>query len=66
MAKLSRGRAPLRGDAHLVMLTALQDGTRLPYYSFDKGGEREIVELDVGDTFVFRATCYTLGWSTAH
>merc|ERR1711924_542118 len=46
-------RAPW-GDAHLLMITALQDGTRLPIYPFDKGGERETVELNAGDIFIFR------------
>lgn len=46
-------RAPW-GDAHLVLIIARHDGTRLPIYPFDKGGEREVVELDAGDVFVFR------------
>ena len=53
-------RAPW-GDAHLVVLTALQDGTMLPYCPFDKGGGREVVELDAGDTFVFRGDLMHVG-----
>ena len=64
LTKLSRAvaaRAPW-GDAQLVMLTVLQDGTRLPYYpAFDTGGEREIAELDAGDTFVFRGDLIHVG-----
>jgi hypothetical protein len=51
----------LWGDAHLVMLTALQDETPLPYYPFDKGGEEEIVMLNAGDTFVFRGDLIHFG-----
>ena len=53
-------RAPW-GDAHLVMITALQDGTRLPYYPFDRGGQREIAELNAGDVFVFRGDLVHVG-----
>jgi hypothetical protein len=53
-------RAPW-GDAHLVMITALQEGTRLPIYPFDKGGEREIVELNAGDVFLFRGDLVHVG-----
>jgi hypothetical protein len=53
-------RAPW-GDAHLVMITALQHGTRLPIYPFGKGGEREIVELNAGDVFLFRGDLIHIG-----
>ena len=53
-------RAPW-GDAHLVMITAIQDGTRLPYYPFDRGGQREITELNAGDVFVFRGDLVHVG-----
>jgi len=53
-------RAPW-GDAHLVMIVALQDGTQLPIYPFHKGGEREIVELNAGDAFVFRGDLIHIG-----
>ena len=49
------------GDAHLVIITALQGGTRVPYYPFDKGGEREIVEMGAGDTVVFRGDLIHVG-----
>ena len=49
------------GDAHLVMITALQDGTRLPYYPFDRGGKRELAELNAGDVFVFRGDLIHVG-----
>ena len=53
-------RAPW-GDAHLVMITALQDGTRLPYYPFDRGGQRKIAKLNAGDVFVFRGDLVHVG-----
>ena len=53
-------RAPW-GDAHLVMLTALQDGTQLPIYPFNKDGEREVMELNAGDVFVFRGDLIHIG-----
>ena len=46
-------RAPW-GDAHLVLIIARHDRTRLPIYPFDKGGEREVVELNAGDVLIFR------------
>ena len=42
------------GDVHLVMLIALQDGTKLETYPFDMDGEMEVVKLNAGDIFVFR------------
>ena len=53
-------RAPW-GDAHLVMIVALQDGTELPIYPFDKGGERETVKLNEGDVFVGRGDVIHVG-----
>ena len=53
-------RAPW-GDAHLVMITALQDGTRLPYYPFDRGGQQKIAKLNAGDVFVFRGDLVHVG-----
>ena len=53
-------RAPW-GDAHLVMIVALQDGTELPIYPFDKGGERETVKLNKGDVFVGRGDVIHVG-----
>jgi hypothetical protein len=53
-------RAPW-GDAHLVMIVALQDGTELPIYPFDKDGERETVKLNKGDVFVGRGDVIHVG-----
>ena len=53
-------RAPW-GDAHLAMIVALQDGTRLPIYPFDRGGERDVVELNAGDVFLFRGDLVHIG-----
>jgi len=53
-------RAPW-GDAHLVMIVALQDGTELPIYPFHKGGERETVKLNEGDVFVGRGDVIHVG-----
>ena len=53
-------RAPW-GDAHLVMIMALQDGTTLPTYPFDKDGVREIVDLDEGDIYIFRGDLIHVG-----
>jgi len=40
------------GDAHLVILEALQDGTKLPVWP--KKGCRQWIELNAGDVVVFR------------
>ena len=50
---LVAARAPW-GDAHLVMITALQHGTQVVVYWFVEGGKRDIVKLNAGDTFIFR------------
>ena len=53
-------RAPW-GDAHLIMIVALQNGTELPIYPFHKGGERETVKLNEGDVFVGRGDVIHVG-----
>ena len=42
------------GDAHLSMIIALQDGTNLIVYPFDKGGEEVTLTLNAGDIVIFR------------
>ena len=53
-------RAPW-ADAHLVMITALQDGTKLPIHPFDKGGKCEMRLLNKGDLLVFRGDLIHFG-----
>jgi len=46
-------RAPW-GDAHLAMIIALQDNTKLHIYPFGRGGEEIIIALNAGDVLIFR------------
>ena len=53
-------RAPW-ANAHLAVITALQDGTKLHIYPFDRGGECEMRRLNKGDVLVFRGDLIHFG-----
>jgi hypothetical protein len=53
-------RAPW-ANAHLAVITALQDGTKLHIYPFDRGGECAMRQLNKGDVLVFRGDLIHFG-----